>query len=91
MTPRLQVSLQVKARGPKLRDLGKKGGLGGTSTPGRRGICHRQPPQLSIKHNLTTPEVQKRLLDFFFFTQKHHESQFPEPAILKGLGSQEPK
>lgn len=28
ITPRL-VSLQVKARGPKLRGLGKKGGLGG--------------------------------------------------------------
>lgn len=45
------------------------------------------------KHNLPTPEIQAGVL-FFFFTQEHklnHESHFPEPVILKGLGSWKPK
>lgn len=92
MTPRL-MSLQVKARGPKLRGLGKKGGLGGSSTPGRRGICHPHslPPPPHQTQSSKPRGTEEAVRFFFFFIQEHHESQFPEPAILKGLGSQEPK
>lgn len=71
------MSLQVKARGPKLRGLGKKGGLGGSSTPGRRGICH--PHSLPPPHQTQSskPRGTEEAVRFFFSHKNtmNHNSQ----------------
>lgn len=72
------VSLQVKARGPKLRGLGQKGGWEvAAHGAGEESVIHT-PSLIPSKHNLPTPEVQAGLLSAFCFSHKNtmnHNSQ----------------